>query len=148
MRWVRRQRRQDREDLVREVIIEPELCLLVEVRWMEHGDTMHCQLVPKHPPGFLLSDHELDRTVIDLTELPHRRSSILAERSYACPDLGSEAGHPDDEEFVQVGPGDREEPKTLEKGVVLIHRLFEHPLIERQPGKLPVDEPLPRPKPD
>ena len=62
--------------------------------------------------------------------------------------MGAQAGHAHDEEFVQVGPGYGEKPETLEDRVALVHRLFEHPLIERQPGELPVDEPLPRPRPD
>jgi hypothetical protein len=91
-----------------------------------------------------LADHELDRTAVDLIELPVGRSTILAERPYSGLDLGSQAGHPDDEKFVQVGPRDGKEAKTLEQRVALIHRLFENPFIKRQPGQFPIDESLPR----
>ncbi|GAA3505922.1 hypothetical protein GCM10019016_130360 [Streptomyces prasinosporus] len=51
-----------------------------------------------------------------------------------------EAGHPDHEELVQVAGEDREEVRPLQQRGLGILGQFEHPLVERQPTALAVEE--------
>ena len=60
-----------------------------------------------------------------------RRPSAIASSS---------AGHADHEELVEVRRGDRGELDALEQRRGGIGRLFEHALVEREPGQLAVDE--------
>ena len=49
-------------------------------------------------------------------------------------------GDPDHEELVLVGGVDGQELQALEQGIAAVEGLAQHPLVERQPGHLPVEE--------
>ena len=57
-------------------------------------------------------------------------------------DATLQAGHPDHEELVEVGREDRQEPHALQQRDVPVLRQLEHPLVEREPGQLAVEEPV------
>ena len=47
--------------------------------------------------------------------------------------------HAHGEELVQIGAGNRQETQPLQQGMRPVHRLFQHALVERQPGQFPVE---------
>ena len=53
-------------------------------------------------------------------------------------DLLLETRDPDHEELVEVGLGDGDEPDPLQQGMPLVARLRKYPVVELQPGELPV----------
>src|ERR1019366_5719778 len=55
-------------------------------------------------------------------------------------ELVEEARHADHEELVEVRLADREELQALEERPALVVGLFEHALVESQPGELPVEK--------
>ena len=57
-------------------------------------------------------------------------------------DPALETGHPDHEELVEVAGEDRREPDPLEQRQLRVLGELEHPLVEPQPGQLPVEEPV------
>ena len=54
--------------------------------------------------------------------------------------LGLQAGHPDHEELVEVGGDDAEELEPLQHRQAGLLGLLQDPLVEGQPGELPVEE--------
>ena len=55
-------------------------------------------------------------------------------------DLAAQARDADHVEFVEVVGRDRQEAQPLEQRMAAVVGLFQHPLVERQPGQLAVDE--------
>ena len=89
--------------------------------------------VAGHQPVRLLADR--------LEDLPRGQPGRGRDRD-ARGDAALEAGHPDHEELVEVGREDRQEPHPLQQRDVRVLGQLEHPLVERQPGELAVEEPV------
>src|SRR5262249_1673768 len=87
----------------------------------------------------LLRDHLVgpNRDRRELLAGAHRVRAALLD---VPRELLLEARHPDHEELVEVGAGDGEELEPFERRDLRVEPLLEHPLVERQPRQLPVDE--------
>ena len=84
--------------------------------------------------------HQLARLAPDRLEHLARHQAAGGPDGDAGGDAALEAGHPDHEELVEVAGEDREEPGPLEQRQVGVLGQLEHPLVERQPGQLAVEE--------
>ena len=136
--------REHREYLAHEVVFDPRPVLGVELRFVEHADVVLSQLGHQRLPAPLLIVHEGAGPDRDGRELFGRGHAVLARGGDAGLDLAVQAGDPHHVELVEVGSGDGEEAHPLQQGHARIPRFLEHPLVEREPGELAVDEALGR----
>jgi hypothetical protein len=99
------------------------------------------QLVADHA-GVAL--HEVGaRRPDELEDLPGLQPARARDRDPRG-DPPLQTGHPDHEELVEVAGEDRGEPDPLEQRHVLVLGELEDPLVEPEPGQLPVEEPVRR----
>ena len=73
-----------------------------------------------------------------------RRQPVVRDRPDAGAVLGHQTGDAHDVEFVDVGGRDRQEAQPLQQRMMGIGRFLQDPPVERQPGQLAVDVPVPR----
>ena len=139
VRGVDRLRRQDREDLFAEMLVEPGLRALVERIVADHRHACFGERRLQFRPDLVLTGHQPVGLDVDRRELLGRRQAV--GRAFLDPQqlVGLEAGHADHEEFVEVAGRDRQEAEPLEQRVAEIARLFEHPSVECQPGQLAIE---------
>ena len=76
----------------------------------------------------------------ELREHLARRQAVGPGLAFALFGLLQQAGQADFHEFVQIAGGDGQKFHALEKGIVGVERLFQHPAIELHPGKVPVEK--------
>ncbi len=129
-----------REDRVKEVAFEPNEVFLVERVGGNHDDAGLGKLFTKRLPVGVLLEDELADFGVDGAKLLGRREAVIAARGDQLTRLAGEARDTHHHEFVEVVPGDRKEAQPLERRMVYVFRLFEHPPIELQPRYLAVDE--------
>ncbi len=141
MRRVHRNGGQDREDLLHEVAFQPLLLGLAQFVGLDDRNAAVAQFVAELGPAVLLPPGQLGDPLVDRAQLLRRRQAFLAGRRHARANLSLQAGHADHVELVEVAGGDRQKAQALQQGMVVVGRLFEHALVERQPRKLAVDEP-------
>ncbi|MGX1076834.1 hypothetical protein AB7M45_007444 [Bradyrhizobium elkanii] len=142
MRRVDRQRRQQREDVVEEVILDPAPLGPGDVAAVDQLDADLGQDIPQVAPDRLLVGGELRDGLVDHHELLGRQQAVRAALGNALADLRLDAGDTDHEELVEVIRRNRQEADPLQHGMAEIDRFLEHPPVEMQPGELPVDEAL------
>ena len=83
---------------------------------------------------------EFQGSIPDRLDLLSRREPIRSTGIDPGVDLVPEAGHPDHEELVEVRRIDRAELDPLQEGQVDLLSNLEDPLVEVEPGELPVEE--------
>ena len=131
-----------REDPFVEDLVEVLAVVEVEVRPAAHDDPVG--LDGRHELAevqvLLLADQVLD-PVADLQQLLARGPPVRRELRQPGCDLVLEGGHPDLEELVEVGREDGGELQPLQERRAGIGGQREHPLVEVEPGQLPVEEP-------
>ena len=140
MRRVDRQRRQHREDVVEEVVLQPDPVLRTDIAGPEQMDPVLVQVPPQLDPACLLVVGQGRDRLTDRDELLRRRQTILAAGDDAGLELLAQARDADHEEFVEVVGGNREEAQLLEQRVAAVRRLLHDAAIELQPGQFAVDE--------
>ena len=141
MSRIDRERRQDREYVAHEVGFEPVPVLLRERAAVHEVDAGPAKLRLQAPPAGLLAAHQAPGAAVDCLQLLRRRQPIGARRADAGGLLALQPGDAHHVELVQVLGGDRQETQTLQKRVGRVRRLFQHALVEGEPGHLAVDEP-------
>ena len=143
VRRVDGERREHREDLLQEVVLEPGRLRLGEVRRVDEDDA----LLQEARPSARASDAAGRRRA---STLP-RRSARAAPGASGRPATASstpertwpaQAGDAHHEELVEIVGRDREEAELLEERMVSVRRLLEHAAVELEPGQLAVDEAL------
>ena len=144
MRRVDRQRRQNWEDIGRELLLQPGALVVVKLRRGQQHDVLCPQPVAQVVPTGLLILQQLFGADRDGGHLLARGHAVLAGGHDAQRDLRLKAGDADHVELVQIVGRDRQEAEAFQQRVVRVSGLVQNPLIEIDPGQLSVDEPLRR----
>ncbi len=134
------ERRQHREDLVAEAVVERAPLLRPDVVDADDPDAVVGQ--PRPQLELQAAALALDVRTVDLTdrlERGPRRAAVLQRRLDARLDLVVQAGHAHHEELVEVLRGDRAELHALEQGHALVLGQLEHARVELQPRQLAVE---------
>ena len=142
MRRVDGERREDRKDVVQEIVFEPAGFGLGEFLAVDDDDALMQEIVLQLAPAALLVRGEHRHFRADPRQLLLRRQAVLRRRLDARADLPAQAGDAHHEELVEIVRRDREEAKLLEERMVSVRRLLEHAAVELEPGQLAVDEAL------
>ena len=141
MRGVDRERRQDREDLIGELVIKPCAVLARQRVGFDHHDAGIGQRGAQFAPGLLLIGDQLGRHGIDARELLGRRQPVVGQRGDTGVDHAFEAGDAHHVEFVEVRRRDGKKAQPLQHGVTQVLRLLQNAAVEGKPGQFAVDEP-------
>ena len=136
--------REHREDMVQEVVVEPLALGLRQLRGIDEDDAVLEQLIPQLAPAALLVAGELGDLGADARELLGRRQAVLRQRHDTGAHLAAQAGDAHHEELVEIIGRDGQEAQLLQKRVAFVGRFLQHPAVELEPGKFPVDETLGR----
>ncbi len=143
MRRVERLRRQDREELLAELSLEPGEIFarqrLVDRPRAEHRDARFGELAAQVAPHVALARHQRIGLGDDRRELLTRGQPVVRQPGDVLQLLALEAGHADHEEFVEVRSRDRQEADALEQRMRGVARFLEHAAVEREPGELAVE---------
>ena len=123
MRRIDRQRRQQREDVVEEVILDPAPLRLGDVVAVDQHDARLGENGAQIAPDRLLVGGEFRNRLVDEDELLGRRQAVGAALGDAFADLRLDAGDADHEELIKVIGGNRQEPHPLQRGMAGIDRL-------------------------
>ncbi len=142
MRRIDGERRQDREDLVDEILVEPRTLGLGELARLDDGDTGLAQLVLQVGPHLLLVGHQDRGALADRHQLVGRRHAVVAQQGRPGLQHVDQAGHADHVELVEDAGGDRQEAHALEQRMALVAGLLEHAHVEGQPRQFAIDEAL------
>ena len=102
MRRIDRERRQQRENVVEEVILDPGPLGLGDVLAVDQDDADVGEHAAQVAPDRLLVGGELRDRLVDERELLGRRQAVGAALGDALADLRLDAGDADHEEFVKV----------------------------------------------
>ena len=140
VRRVDRQRREDREDLLGEVVGQPQLVGAGQVGPGDDADAVLGQLraqVVQERAGVLLDQFLV--ALGDVVELLARGQPVRAAHRQAGLVAALQAGDPDHVELVQVGREDREELGPLQQRLRRVLGQREHAGVEVQPGQLAVE---------
>jgi len=137
---VQRLRRQDRENLVQEMVPQPGFAQRIDrTGRADHFDAHLRQLAMDDAPHLLLRLHQPVGFRRNGGQLLPRGQPVGRTHVHVLQLLALEARDPDGEEFVQIGAGDRQEAQPLQQRMGAVHRLLQHALVERQPGQLTVE---------
>ena len=142
VRGVDGERREQRKNLLQEMILEPGLFLLGHVRSVDQHDALLGERLAQFAPALLLVAGQHRDGLGNAGELLGRRQPVGALGGDAGAHLALEAGDADHGEFVEVVGRDREKADPLQQRVGFVGRLLEHAPVEMQPGQLTVDESL------
>ena len=140
MYWIEAERRQHRQDLVLEILLQPALLLRVPAFPRQHADA---GLGEGRAQGFVpepvLRVHQLRRHVVDAFER-FRRRHVVGQQRRAEFERGAHGGGADLEEFVQVRAGDAQVLQAFEQRNARILGLRQHTEVELQLRQLAVEE--------
>jgi hypothetical protein len=134
------ERRQDREDLAAEAIVERAPLLSADVVDADDADAVLGQRGPQlELEAARLALDVLAHDPADLLQRRARRTPVLARLLDPRLDLVVQARHADHEELVEVGRADRAELHALEQRDRLVLGQLEHARVELQPRELAVE---------
>ena len=133
VRRVDRQRRQQREDVVEEMVLDPAPLGLGDVAAVDQDDADFGQRGAQIAPDRLLVAGELRDRLVDQDQLLGRGRAVGAAFGDAFADLRLDAGDADHEELIKVIGGNRQEPDPLQRGMPGVDQFLQHPAIEMQP---------------
>ncbi len=140
MRRIDRERGQQRKNVGEEIVFEPGLLRLGDVRTVDQHDAGIGERRPQFAPlRLLIFDQDRDG-LGNADELLGGRQPFRAFGVDAFAQLRAKAGHAHHEEFVEVIGGDRQEFQPLEQRIVRVGRFLQHAAVEIQPRQLAVDE--------
>ncbi len=140
VRRVDRQRRQHGEQLVQELGLQPFALGLGDAVAIDHLDAGGGQLLLQLAPAKLLFGHQFAGRDVDPVQLFGRRQAIGRQHPHPLALLPLQARHARHEELVEIVGRNRQEPQPFQQRMVRVRRLFQHALIERQPGGLAIEE--------
>ena len=140
MRRIDRERRQQRENIVEEMILDPAPLGFGHVAAIDQNDADLGENAAQIAPDRLLIGGELRNRLVDEDKLLGRGQAVRTALGDALAHLRLDAGDADHEELIKVIGGNRQESHPLQRRVAGIDRFLEHPAIEMQPGQLAVDE--------
>ena len=144
VRRVDGQRRQNREQLVQELGLQPLALGLGDALAVDDLDAGDGQLLLQLAPAQLLFGHQFAGGDIDPLQLFGRRQAIGRQNPHPLAQLALQAGDAGHEELVQIIGRDRQETQPLKQRMVGVGRFLQHPLVEGQPGGLAIEEPAGR----
>src|SRR5262249_23641150 len=133
-------RRQHREDVIEEMLLEPSTLVvgeLIRVKDMVSGSGESRRELY---PVLLLLGGQFGDCAMDPIELLRGREAIPAWRVDTGTDLTAQPRHAHHVKLVEVRGRDGEETQPLEERMALVLGLFKHSLIEMKPRQLPVIE--------
>ncbi len=143
VRRVDGERREHREDLLAEELVQALLLARLELVPVDERDALRGErglhVVGEHAR---VPRHEVVRALADRVEhLAGRQARRRGDRD-ARRHAALEARDAHHEELVQVGREDREEPDALQERLARVLRELEHALVECEPAQLAVGEPV------
>ena len=142
MRRIDRKRRQQRENVREEIILEPGFLRLADVGTVDQHDAGFRKRGAQFTPlRLLILDQQLDGFG-DPYQLFGRRQSLGALGTDAGAHLRPEAGDADHEEFIEVVRRDREKLQPLQQWMSAVGGFFEDTPVEIEPGQFAIDEAL------
>jgi hypothetical protein len=134
------QRREDREDLAAEALVQRAALLGVDVVDADDADPVLAQRRPQRQlQAAALALDVLADDAPRLLQRGARRAAVLERRLDARLDLVVQARDADHEELVEVGGHDRAELRALQQRHAVVLGELEHALVELQPGQLAVE---------
>ena len=143
MRRIDGERRQDREDVLQEIILQPVALPAGEIGDVEDDDAarreLACAARASAPAGKRPAPRPVRRSARAARPACGRPSEISVDARQHLPDQAGDADH---EEFVEIVGRDRQEPQPLEQRMVRVRRFFQHAPVELEPGQLAIDEAL------
>ena len=142
MRRIDRERREQREDVRKEIIFQPSPLRLGDVGAVDEHDTGLAERRAQLEPLFLLIAHQEHDRFGNAHQLLGRRQTLRTLGGDAGAHLRAQAGYAHHEEFVEVVRRDRQEPQPLEQRVLAVFRFLKNAAVEVEPGQFPVDEPF------
>ena len=142
MRRVDRERRQHREHPLHEPRVEPLHIVGRELLGLAHLDAGLAQQAAQFAPHPLLLGEQRFGAELDLGKLLRRRPPVGRHRGEAGLRLADQSGDADRVELVQVGRADRDEAHAFQQRMARVLGLLDHAVVEVEPGKLAVDEPV------
>ena len=140
VRRIDRQRRQQRENVVEEVILDPGPFRLGDVTAIDHDNPGPGQIAAKIAPDCLLVGGEPRDCLVDDDELLGRGQTIGTAFKDTFANLRLDTRDADHEEFIKVIGGNRQEAHALQQRVTGVDRFFKHTPIEMQPGQFAIDK--------
>ena len=140
VRRIDRQRRQQRENIVKEMILDPGALGLGDVAAVDENDSHLGEDTAQIAPDRLLVGGKLRNRLVDEDELFRRGQAVRTALGNALAHLGLDAGDPDHEELIKVIGRNRKKSHPFKGRMAGIDRLLQHPAIEVQPGKLAINE--------
>ncbi len=142
MRRIDGERRQQREDIGHEPVMQPVALAFGHLVGAEHGDPGRAQLAAQTAIAFLLGMHHRADLFLHGSQLLRRDQPVFARRLDTGADLAAQSRDAHHVEFIEVIGRDRQEAQPLEQRMLHVVGLFEHPLVEREPRQFAVDEAL------
>ena len=130
MRRIDGERREQRENLAKEMILEPGLLLFRHVGPVDQDDALLGQHLPQLAPALLLIARQHRDRLRDARELLGRGEPVRALDGDAGAQLALEAGDADHEELVEIVGRDRQEAHALQQRMGLVGGFFEHAPVE------------------
>ena len=140
MRRIGGDRRQDRENVRQEKLLEPGALTGGHFVALQHVDAGAGEFRLDRLPDGLLVGHETSGELVDRSKLLHRRQAVLRQRRDAGANLAVHAGGANHVEFIEIGGGNREKSQALEQWMLLVAGFFQNAMIELQPGQLAIVE--------
>ena len=137
-----RLRRQDWKDMAFKMITQPAEVGLGELSDPFDLDFLFIQQTAQLAPTGLLGLHQFGRLLFNGFDLLGRCHAILAGPHHAGAKLLAQARIANHEKFIEVIRGDGQKTKALKQWMRDVVCFFQHPLIELQPGQLPVQKSL------
>jgi hypothetical protein len=130
MRRIDGQRREQREDLAQEMVVEPGALFLRHLRSVDNRDAVLRELAAQLAPALLLVARERRDRFRDARQLLGGREPVRAPGGDAGAQLAFQAGDAHHEELVKIVGRDREEAHPLQKRMADILGLLQHAAIE------------------
>jgi hypothetical protein len=131
-----------RENAIGEISFEPRHIGGEQRGTIDDQNTFGRELVAQGPPALLLIARELRRGLSDPCQKLGGRQAVHGGFGLAGLDLLDETGDADHEELVKIAGGNRQETQSLKERMHAVGSLLQNASIEREPGKLAIDEAL------
>ena len=144
MRRVDGERRQNREDVLEKMALEPIALDRRELGAPQDDDALLGHAGAQFTQALLLIARERRDLDADLLELLGRVQPVLRAQLDLGVKLLAQARDAHHEELVEIIRRDREEAELLEERMVAVRGLLHDAPVEAQPGQLAIDETLGR----